>query len=57
MTRPEPEIRAEIERLIAYVRLRPHAKSDVEKYSAAIMVQALKWALGETTAPTVRVKL
>ena len=53
----EPEIRAEIVRLRQFIADRPHAKSDIEKYSAVMRVQTLAWVLGETGAPSVRVKI
>ena len=54
--RPEAEIRAEISRLADFIAARLHAKSDVEKCSAALMMQALLWVLSEIPSPSVRVR-
>lgn len=50
------QIRAEIERWKPIARVR-RPKGEMESFAAAMIVQALTWALGETASPAIRVNV
>lgn len=57
MTRPDPELRAEMERMKARARACREARQPIDAICAAIIVNTLAYALGDVPTPTTRVKI
>lgn len=57
MTPTPAELRAEINRWKQRQREAQAARHPIEAFSAAIIVQTLAYALGESPSPAVRVKI
>ena len=55
--RSADEIRKQRDKMIEQQRSYRHAKEGIEAMACAIQVSALTWVLGETSGPTVRVKV